>query len=63
MRQVGARAYATNTLESGWIPSPLPAVYHRRADEAVPGVAARGRLRGHGSLGGSFYSETSRTTT
>ena len=25
--QVGARAYATNTLESGWIPSPLPAVY------------------------------------
>ena len=27
LRQVGARAYATNTLESGWIPSPLPAVY------------------------------------
>jgi len=25
--QVGSRAYATNTLESGWIPSPLPAVY------------------------------------
>ena len=25
--QVGARAYATNTLESGWIPSPVPAVY------------------------------------
>ncbi len=24
---VGARAYASNTLESGWIPSPLPAVY------------------------------------
>ena len=27
LRQVGARAYATNTLESGWIPSPIPAVY------------------------------------
>ena len=27
MVQVGARAYATNTLESGWIPSPLPAIY------------------------------------
>ena len=27
LRQVGSRAYATNTLESGWIPSPLPAVY------------------------------------
>src|SRR3984893_5162002 len=27
LAQVGNRAYATNTLESGWIPSPLPAVY------------------------------------
>jgi vanillate/3-O-methylgallate O-demethylase len=25
--QVGARAYSSNTLESGWIPSPLPAIY------------------------------------
>jgi len=25
IRRVGSRAYATNTLESGWIPSPLPA--------------------------------------
>ncbi|MDI3329285.1 MAG: aminomethyl transferase family protein [Micrococcus sp.] len=24
---VGARAYSCNTLESGWIPSPLPAIY------------------------------------
>jgi vanillate/3-O-methylgallate O-demethylase len=27
MEAVGARAYASNTLESGWIPSPLPAIY------------------------------------
>src|SRR6185437_16189601 len=27
LRQAGARAYSCNTLESGWIPSPLPAVY------------------------------------
>src|SRR5438128_6103954 len=27
IRQVGARAYPTTCLESGWIPSPLPAVY------------------------------------
>ena len=27
LRQVGARAYATNTLESGWIPCPLPAIF------------------------------------
>ncbi|HEY2399597.1 MAG TPA: hypothetical protein VGI23_04535, partial [Steroidobacteraceae bacterium] len=24
---VGSRAYASNTLESGWVPSPLPAIY------------------------------------
>jgi vanillate/3-O-methylgallate O-demethylase len=27
MVPVGARAYPSNTLESGWIPSPLPAIY------------------------------------
>ncbi|OYU72750.1 MAG: glycine cleavage system protein T, partial [Alphaproteobacteria bacterium PA3] len=27
MRLVGGRAYSSNTLESGWIPSPLPAIY------------------------------------
>ena len=27
MALVGSRAYSTNTLESGWIPSPLPAIY------------------------------------
>jgi vanillate/3-O-methylgallate O-demethylase len=32
LRPVGARAYATNTLESGWIPSPLPAVYTGNSD-------------------------------
>ncbi|MFD4248684.1 aminomethyl transferase family protein [Amycolatopsis thermoflava] len=30
----GARAYSCNTLESGWIPSPLPAVY--TSDELRP---------------------------
>ncbi|MGP4022455.1 vanillate/3-O-methylgallate O-demethylase [Actinomadura sp. 3N407] len=27
MEPAGARAYSCNTLESGWIPSPLPAIY------------------------------------
>ena len=45
LRQVGARAYATNTLESGWIPSPLPASTRRR-DEGLSRVAAGRRLRG-----------------
>jgi vanillate/3-O-methylgallate O-demethylase len=27
LRLVGSRAYSTNTVESGWIPSPLPGIY------------------------------------
>ncbi|MGI3164079.1 vanillate/3-O-methylgallate O-demethylase [Pseudooceanicola sp. 200-1SW] len=27
LRRVGSRAYSTNTVESGWIPSPLPGIY------------------------------------
>jgi vanillate/3-O-methylgallate O-demethylase len=57
LRQVGARAYATNTLESGWIPSPMPAVYS--GEKMKP---FRQWLPGNGyeataSLGGSFYSD------
>ncbi|MFC7405622.1 aminomethyl transferase family protein [Georgenia alba] len=55
--QVGARAYHTNALESGWLPRPLPAIYtgekladyrrwlDERAYEAIS------------PLGGSFHSE------
>ena len=64
LRQVGARAYATNTLESGWIPSPLPAVYTGRADEEVPRVAAGQQLRSHRRPSAAASSRTtSRTTT
>ena len=48
LRLVGGRAYSANTLESGWIPSPLPADLHRRVAEGVPPVAAGGLLRGEG---------------
>ncbi len=41
---VGARAYATNTLESGWIPSPLPGRLHGRQNEGLPRVAAGHKL-------------------
>lgn len=30
----GSRAYSSNTLESGWIPSPLPAIYSSEAERA-----------------------------
>lgn len=57
LRQVGSRVYATNTLESGWIPSPLPAVF--TGEEMKPyreWLPATG-YEGTGSLGGSFYSD------
>lgn len=54
--QVGARAYATNTLESGWIPSPLPAVYTGEKMKAYRQWLPAASYEGTGSLGGSFYS-------
>jgi glycine cleavage system aminomethyltransferase T len=56
MRQVGGRAYSANTLESGWIPSPLPAVYTgdslRGYREWLPADGYEGKA----SIGGSFTS-------
>ena len=40
LRRVGGRAYSSNTLESGWIPSPLPAVY--TSEELRPQAPAAG---------------------
>lgn len=55
--QVGSRAYATNTLESGWIPSPLPAVYTGAKMKAYREWLPAASYEGMGSLGGSFVSE------
>jgi vanillate/3-O-methylgallate O-demethylase len=57
IRRVGSRAYATNTLESGWIPSPLPAVYTGDAMKAYRKWLPAHGYEGTGSLGGSFYSD------
>jgi len=56
LREVGARAYATNTLESGWIPSPLPAVYTGEKMKAYRKWLPADGYEGTGSLGGSFDS-------
>jgi vanillate/3-O-methylgallate O-demethylase len=56
LRQVGSRAYATNTLESGWIPCPLPAVYTSDKMKAYRQWLPASWYEGTGSLGGSFYS-------
>ena len=54
---VGSRAYASNTLESGWIPSPLPAVYTgekiKKYREWLPANGYEGTC----SIGGSFVSD------
>jgi len=55
--QVGNRAYATNTLESGWIPSPLPAVYTGEKMKAYREWLPAAGYEGTGSLGGSLYSD------
>jgi vanillate/3-O-methylgallate O-demethylase len=55
--QVGNRAYATNTLESGWIPSPLPAVYTGAKMKAYREWLPASSYEASGSLGGSFYSK------
>jgi vanillate/3-O-methylgallate O-demethylase len=57
LRQVGARVYATNTLESGWIPSPLPAVFTGEAMRAYREWLPADGYEGTGSLGGSFASD------
>jgi vanillate/3-O-methylgallate O-demethylase len=55
--QVGSRVYATNTLESGWIPCPLPAIYTGEKLTAYREWLPAAGYEGTGSLGGSFYSD------
>jgi vanillate/3-O-methylgallate O-demethylase len=55
--QVGSRAYASNTLESGWIPSPLPAVYTGEKMKKYREWLPADGYEGTGSIGGSFDSE------
>ena len=54
---VGSRAYATNTLESGWIPSPLPAVYTGEQMKKYREWLPANGYEATGSLGGSFVSK------
>jgi vanillate/3-O-methylgallate O-demethylase len=57
LRQVGSRVYATNTLESGWIPCPLPAVFVGEKMKAYRQWLPANGYEATGSLGGSFYSD------
>jgi vanillate/3-O-methylgallate O-demethylase len=57
LAQVGSRVYATNTLESGWIPCPLPAVFTGDALKAYREWLPAQGYEGTGSLGGSYYAD------
>ncbi len=57
LRQVGSRVYATNTLESGWIPCPLPAVFTGDELKAYREWLPADWYEATGSLGGSYYSD------
>jgi syringate O-demethylase len=57
LRQVGARAYSSNTLESGWIPSPMPAIYSGEKTKAYREWLPADSYEAKASLGGSFYSD------
>ncbi|MBV9400687.1 MAG: hypothetical protein JO062_22100 [Bryobacterales bacterium] len=57
LRLVGGRAYSSNTLESGWIPSPLPAIYTSPKMKAYREWLPATTWEAVASLGGSFYSK------
>jgi syringate O-demethylase len=57
LRAAGGRTYSSNTVESGWIPSPLPAIYtgdHLRAFREWLSADAYEAVT---SIGGSFLSD------
>src|SRR5690349_6279663 len=56
LRQVGARTYPTSCLESGWIPSPLPAIYTGDQMKPYRQWLSTKSYETMASLGGSFYS-------
>jgi vanillate/3-O-methylgallate O-demethylase len=53
----GARAYASNTLESGWIPSPLPAIYTGEELRGYREWLPAGGYEATNALAGSFVSD------
>lgn len=53
----GSRAYPSNTLESGWIPSPLPAIYTGDKLKAYREWLGADSYEATGSIGGSFVSD------
>ena len=60
---VGSRAYPSNTLESGWIPSPLPAIYTGEPSAATASGCPPTATRRPAHSPARSSPTTSRTTT
>ena len=54
----GSRAYPSNTLESGWIPSPLPPIYTGDKLKVYREWLGADSYEASGAIGGSFVSNT-----
>ena len=54
---VGSRAYPSNTLESGWIPSPLPAIYTGDELKSYREWLPANSYEATGAIGGSFIGQ------
>lgn len=57
LRQGGARAYSTVAIESGWLPSPMPAVYSGEKMRPYREWLSAEGFEATASLGGSLYSD------
>ena len=58
LRLVGGRTYASNTLESGWVPSPLPAVYTGEALQPYREWLGTNSYEAKASIGGSYVPDS-----
>jgi len=57
LREGGNRAYPTTAIESGWIPSPLPAIYTGEQMKSFRQWLSEVSWEANASIGGSFVSD------
>ena len=57
LRQVGMRAYPPLAIDSGWIPSPIPAIYSGKGMKEYREWLTAKDYEAIGSIGGSFVSD------
>jgi glycine cleavage system aminomethyltransferase T len=58
MKLVGGRTYSSNTIESGWIPSPLPGIYTGEALQPYRDWLTANHYEAKASVGGSYVPDS-----